>query len=243
MGAQFVIYGQSRSGSTLLVDLMNCSSSIHCDGELFGDAYLGERDFPRLYNSFPIPFIYRMRGRSQRPVYGFKLLLYQIRYARYWIPFLSMTGWRIIHVRRGNIVNQAFSSLIAGQRRLFHRRGDDPNPTDQIVIEPAQLDSELSKREQWTAQELDLIGNAPRLTLTYEEDLLVESAWPRDDQQSFVLSGRAALFGRIGRPTNVRRTPPLDDRDQLSRAARPLGQRKVCPPFECVAEPRLMLDT
>ncbi len=45
MTTKFVIYGQSRSGSTLLVELINTHPDVQCDGELFNEdaARIGNR--------------------------------------------------------------------------------------------------------------------------------------------------------------------------------------------------------
>lgn len=178
MSKQFLIYGQSRSGSTLLVKLISASPSIHCDGELFSRDYLSSPTLLRVYNHFPIPFIYQMRGRSKQDVYGFKLLFYQVRYTRYWLRFLHQLGWKVIHIRRRNVVHQAFSSIIAQRSQQWHRRPEGEDRTNQVLIKPDQLERELTKRERWTAQELDFIGDLPRLTLIYEDDLLDANTWP-----------------------------------------------------------------
>jgi LPS sulfotransferase NodH len=178
LSKQFLIYGQSRSGSTLLVNLMNASPLIHCDKELFGGSYVSNPVVRRIYNRFPIPFIYQMRRGSKHEVYGFKLLFYQVRYTRYWLRFLHQLGWKVIHLRRRNIVHQAFSSIIAHRSQQWHRRAEDEPRTNQILIKPDQLERELSRRERWTAQELDFIGDLPRLILIYEDDLLDANVWP-----------------------------------------------------------------
>ena len=47
---KFIIFAQGRSGSTLLVSLMNCHKEIFCDGEI-----LNRLDYGKIYN--PLKYI------------------------------------------------------------------------------------------------------------------------------------------------------------------------------------------
>ena len=180
MATQFVIYGQSRSGSTLLVDLLNRHPAIHCDEELFNkeSGYFENVGRLRLSQYFPFPFIYLMKRRAPRDVYGFKLLFYQIRFTRPVVRALHLSGWRFIHLRRRNLVRQSLSKLIANRTQRWQRYEGDSAPDHRVTVGVDQLDRELRVREAWTRSELDCIAGIPHLDLCYETDLEDAAAWP-----------------------------------------------------------------
>ena len=105
MPTKFIIYGQSRSGSTLLVELIGANPPTHCDGELFGRGSMADITNPLrryIYTSLPVLYMYQRQHLFKDQVYGFKLLFYQIRYTRYWLRLLHALGWKLIHLRRRN---------------------------------------------------------------------------------------------------------------------------------------------
>ena len=65
---KFIIFGWGRSGSILLVSLLDSHNKIHCDGEILHNPVLS----PHLQ-------IKLCASRCHKPIYGFKLLTYQIK--------------------------------------------------------------------------------------------------------------------------------------------------------------------
>lgn len=96
---KFVIFGRGRSGSTLLVELLDSHPQIHCDNEILHDRVL----FPRLY-------IDSCASRYQSQVYGFKFLSYQIKdvqrisQPKKFLLQLYQSGYKIIYLRRENLL-------------------------------------------------------------------------------------------------------------------------------------------
>ena len=140
---RFVIFSRARSGSTLLVDLMNASDRVFCDGELFHD----RRTFPSL-------FLHSRSALSEKPAYGFKLLSYQLSHKlpkSYESSFLSSLvnrhGYRLIYLYRENTLAQEISNVLAHQRKSFQRRGDQA-PTGCYVM--STTSHFLTKPTCWT---------------------------------------------------------------------------------------------
>ncbi len=65
---KFVIFGSGRSGSTLLTKLLDKHSQIECYGEILRRKML-----------FPGSYIERCSQTAQKPIFGFKLLSYQLQ--------------------------------------------------------------------------------------------------------------------------------------------------------------------
>lgn len=175
-----MIFGQSRSGSTLLVELMRNHPRVHCDGELlnFEAGYIRHRLLLKAIRRCPLPYFAYMKRKASSPVYGFKLLLNQLRHARQNLKAMHLLGWKFIRVRRRNIVHQALSGVIAKKTRRWHRRDDDDSPETILTISREELRAGLALREAWRRREAALIADIEHLDLVYEDDLELESNWP-----------------------------------------------------------------
>jgi LPS sulfotransferase NodH len=180
MTTKFVIYGQSRSGSTLLVELINTHPDVQCDGELFNEdaARIGNRVLLSLVRAFPIPYLIHRRRRAAAKAYGFKLLFYHLPRTRQVMKILALTGWKFVHVYRKNIARQSLSNIVAETSQRWHKRGDDADDPNGIQVSVAQLQREIEVRQRWRSRENDLIGRIDHLDLCYEDDLEQAADWP-----------------------------------------------------------------
>jgi LPS sulfotransferase NodH len=127
---RFVIVGLARTGSTLLVNLLNAHSGVLAFGELFRspDAigwdvrpFVGYQNPTLLarYRSDPNKFleaeVFRRWPRRYEAV-GFKLFYYHARQRRFsevWDHLRADRDIRIVHIRRQNILKQYLSLKIA----------------------------------------------------------------------------------------------------------------------------------
>ena len=111
---KFVLFGRGRSGSTLLVQMLDSNPAIGCLDEIL-----------RFTTFSPVRMIERELGRLDKPVRGFKLLSYQIRelHSRHdqrlknWMADESVT---ILHLRRENVLRHAISNIYAQSRQAYH---------------------------------------------------------------------------------------------------------------------------
>lgn len=181
---RFIIYCQERTGSTLLVDLLNSHPSVHCEGEVLGpplpDTALGPS--LRAWSLRWIGTHQRMAWqarRSPRSVFGFKLLVYQVPRSGFWsIRTFHARGWRIINLRRSSMWRQALSNLLARTTRRYHRRPGQPAGPLDMELAPDDLVRELKVRVKRAELEHQDLQGLPFLELTYEEDLSRAEQWP-----------------------------------------------------------------
>jgi hypothetical protein len=173
---RFVIASFQRTGSTLLVSLLDSHPLIHCDQEI-------------LLNKMISPWRYLdLRSRLYDfPVYGFKLLtphfLYQnIQEPGKFLSRLHQNGYKIIKLKRRNILRSATSLYYAIATGTFHhsKRGGRP------MLKPIALDpKELLIWIQWIETHSELLdsitSNLPHLEIIYENHLL-----DNESQQSTV---------------------------------------------------------
>lgn len=173
---KFIVFAHYRTGGVLLADLLKSHSKIYCDIDIFLPFYHSE--FKKIL--FPLLYI---NGRCLRPitnVYGCNLKLYQIN--KLVTKFhgncenlmfkLYKSGWKIIYLRRNNILNQSVSNLVAHDRNQWHETKGKPLVRSKVYISCEHLIREIKRNEQILAEEKKVLENLPHITLTYEDDLL-----------------------------------------------------------------------
>lgn len=165
---KFVIFSLTRTGSKLLSDLIRCNPDVYCDKEIF------KRTIPL----FPERYIFARASRKSKPVYGFQLKVQQLLSVKRMdgIEFfrgLPAKGWKIIHIRRQNLLRGAISELIAWKTGKWHRVKDEPlAPLQSVRINCNNLLSILGVRQRLTQQEIEILADLPHLSLSYEDELL-----------------------------------------------------------------------
>lgn len=163
----FIIFGQGRTGSSLLQQLLNCSPEVYCDNEV-----LTER--------VPWPYltIRSLAARYPGRVYGCKVRCHSI--VRQGIPpgdFLwnfHHNGGRIIYLRRENIVLQSISRMIIAQidRMRWDRLPYSVRRNKRFYIDCNALLQQLAWRERQLVQEQQALAGLPHVSLVYEQHLL-----------------------------------------------------------------------
>lgn len=163
---KFVIFGRGRSGSTLLVDLLNSSADIYCDGEILNRPVISVRQH-----------IINCSKRKPSRVYGFKLLSYQLRSVHklarpesFLRQLSEEMGYQIIFITRKNLLRQTLSKHYAAFRNSWHENqmtGERPKmKVDvQLLLKHLQEGHELGRYEE------RVVSNLPHLPLTYEDNL------------------------------------------------------------------------
>ncbi|MBK7181066.1 MAG: Nodulation protein H [Chloroflexi bacterium] len=162
---RFVIFAQGRTGTWLLHDLLNAHPQIVCDKEILQPRRLA-----------PYAFV---EGRSRRlaSVYGFHVQIRQLLEVHHLDPVaflrrMEALGWRILYLRRQNILRQSISSLIAGQRRLWYTTNPAELAQHRFTIDLDELMAWLDRRQSYLEQEATALHGLPHLSLVYEDDLL-----------------------------------------------------------------------
>ena len=114
---------------------------------------------------------------ATEPVYGFNLMFYHLRFPELTLERLLQENWQFIHIIRENLLQIAFSFLIANHTGKWHRQKGETQPGYTVSISPDELEKELGKRIRWRAKELELMRAIPHVKVTYERDLMDSSDW------------------------------------------------------------------
>lgn len=162
---RFVIFGRGRSGSTVLVNLLDSIKGLHCDGEI-------------LSNPVPFPFLHVVSkcANSKASIYGCKILSYQIlevqriKDPKIFLKNLNSNNFQIIYLKRENFLYHAISNIRA-RKFGFHKKRTDNIVSKKITVDMDELLSWIKGSESLEKSEELLLEGIPHLSLTYEKNL------------------------------------------------------------------------
>lgn len=165
---KFVIFTSGRSGSTLLVDLINSNPNIHCDDELL------KRRVAR-----PLSFIKLYEQQATQSTYGFKLLSYQLRSVQtgikdkkaFFDQLLQTEGYKLIYLERKNKVKQVLSIIYGFYRGQWHNKSGKQQQAKQFELTPDVFYKFLDELSILHAFEKEMVAQQPHLYLCYEDHL------------------------------------------------------------------------
>ncbi len=165
----FVILCGGRSGSHLLVDLLNSHSELHVDGELLHPNAVPAMVAPRFY----------LRGHRLRhrwKIHGFKVSLTELQTQglepRAFFEDLTRSGGYVIHLHRSNAFRSAISSSIAHTRGRHRDTVVNPLQGQTFHLNCNAVVENVTQRVSAQETEFDVMRDLPHLSLNYEEDLL-----------------------------------------------------------------------
>ena len=171
---KFLIYGQGRTGSTLLVNSLNSHPQIFCEREIFMDKNLPFDHQVSNYKKM-------MRGKSsifRQKVYGFKVKIYQltiqekIKTPEDFLLHAKSCGWKILFLYRENLFEHVLSNLVAESLQQYHfgAKSDKKKYTQlRLDVNTTELVSRMKQRQDLSqAEELSLV-NIPHFRIQYEE--------------------------------------------------------------------------
>jgi hypothetical protein len=179
---RFVIFGQGRSGSTLLVKMLNAHPDITCDLEVMNARLWGRisrRLLLPLWRYYPIPLFSYKAARRQRRAYGFKLFFDHCKRTDIVLAQMYRQGWRIIYNQRRDVLTQAISLGVAQTTHRWHRRNGKPVESTTIFIQPALVLTRLATYLADKKRITGLLAKLPHLDICYEDDLEDTSVWER----------------------------------------------------------------
>ncbi len=198
---RFVIVTPGRTGSELLVELLNSHPDIVCDPEIL--------DQRRVLPDRFVAGRATRAGLSGAKAYGFKLFCghfgYQpMRDRDEFLRQLSDEGVRLIFLRRENRLDQAVSSVVAAQTRWHWRRQDGGTfaPLTVDAVEVLVMAYLFEESEQYLES---ILAPLPHLRLVYEDNLIDPAA-----QQATVdlICADLGLPSALAKSNLVRLTPP-----------------------------------
>jgi LPS sulfotransferase NodH len=179
MLSKFVLFAQGRTGSTLLGDLLGSHPDVY-----FGDEPLRSR-----VRSTRLA-VERMRWRHARHAVGFHVKIYQLTGDQgisdpgAWLRGMYRHGWRVIALRRDNVLRQVLSNMTAqAVNRYEDRAGAGGNVS--VHVDPDDLLHWMNVRRQLGEDEAAALDGIPHLALSYERDLENAASWPATMQRVF----------------------------------------------------------
>ena len=163
---KFFIFTIGRSGSNLLVSLLNSHPLIGCANELLGKPIIS-----------PKRYLKNCELLAKKNIYGFKLNTYHFRVQKILDPVSFVTelhqdGYKIISLKRLNLIRQIISHIYAVHRNEFHHdsaKGELKQVPMHIDLE--YLQAELDKFNAFSDVEASVLRNVPYLPIYYEDDL------------------------------------------------------------------------
>ena len=180
---RFVILGRGRSGSNLLRSLIDAHSRTKTFGELFRqedfvgwdtEGYIGARRGLELFHNDPARFldtkVFRKYPRRVSAV-GFKLFYNHARQQNWepvW-PYVRDGGFKVLHLRRRNILAAHLSLQRAFRTNVWENRGGAPEDDQPIELDYGLcLEAFELTRERERAADAYFAESAV-LQLTYED--------------------------------------------------------------------------
>jgi LPS sulfotransferase NodH len=124
-----------RTGSTLLVQLLDAHPLIRCEGETLAT-----------WRDLPYRFVLgrsKMAARQGFKAYGFKMMSDQLAYflprPRRFLHRLAADGFVFVQLRRKNLLRQAISYLLAQKRSEWHRYAPAEASPSRVIVDVTAL--------------------------------------------------------------------------------------------------------
>lgn len=217
---KFVIVSLARSGSNLLVSMLNGHPQIICEGELFNALNLKRKrsaivfwliiNFPMLYLAKRL----RTAAKTQKPVYGFKLLVSQ------WpsdiskgLMMLKKNNFQCLFLFRRNKIAQLLSLAVARQVDKWVVRSKKEYNQQTIELDLSIVERAMKEIEYNLTLYHKLKEQYCDFEILYEEDLLLP------DKNGPKIAQKMADFLSIeNHPLNnyTLKTDPRSDSERIS---------------------------
>jgi len=164
-----VIFAQGRTGSTLLENLICSTGHFQETGELLNTEY-GEV-------SFPLKFIHGISKWKSHRNFIFHVKTYQLTRDRKkpldpetFLRSLYNAGFKIIYIRRENVIRHCLSNLIA-KKRGTHHKFDNRKENLSIAVNCKRFIKRVKERIQFGTKERTVLSNLEYHEVVYEDDL------------------------------------------------------------------------
>ncbi|HEY9693246.1 MAG TPA: hypothetical protein V6D15_13625 [Oculatellaceae cyanobacterium] len=170
---KFVIFSHYRTGSHLLISLLNCHPDIYCDTEIFNPLFVQQVIFPFWY-------IQGLSTQSKTNIYGCNIKIVQLlefqknnnKFIKNLILKLVKHHWKIIYLKRQNIVKQTISNMSAILNKEWQKLSNQEFNFSKIYINPQEIASHIEYHENFLLQEQYFLDEVECLNIVYEQDLL-----------------------------------------------------------------------
>ena len=180
---RFVVIGAERTGTNLLIGLLNQYEGLYCGNELFNPGQiakdriawteLGDRReaLLALRKEDPVGFLDELRARSPAPTTGFKLLYsHGLRLPALLDSLVADKDLRVIHVRRRNLLRRLVSERQArAASRWAASPGVEAPALPKVEITLPELLSDFQQIEARQAEYAARFADHATLEILYED--------------------------------------------------------------------------
>jgi len=163
-----VIFGQGRTGSTLLESLLTSNNLLKPRGEILSNVMIEVL--------WPLKFV-EGRYKLENSNFIFHLKFYQLTYKRKKqlnptkvIHRLYQNGWKIIYLRRENKVMHAISNIVAQNRGAYHKH-DSSQEQLRFNVDLPKLEQYVKNRTLNAEIEPEMVKGLDFVEVIYERDL------------------------------------------------------------------------
>lgn len=216
-----VLFHSSRSGSTVLGGQLGAHPEIYWDGEIFNYHWRRWKQRPGDRRAEAYREIRRRMSHPPTAYFGFEINPIQIHYGGLsldaFIPAMKQRGiTHFIQLRRENVLRLLVSERVAAQRGMYHLKPGETGKAVKIALGPEKMASHLGpvtlaekigQFQDRYAQIVELVGDAPLLDMSYEQDVMADPKVAYRRVCEFL--GVSEVPSRVGlRPTTNK---PLSD--------------------------------
>ncbi|TLU65771.1 sulfotransferase [Thalassotalea litorea] len=166
---KFVIFAQGRTGSTVLVDLINSHPDVFCYGEILASSVVRNV-------SKPVRYARGLTAFTKTDAVGFKVKVYQLQKAHQQDPgkvlqeFVNQ-GWKIIYLHRDNLLDHAISDLRSEKTGTYHHTSKGQKQQNLVDINYDEVEKVVKFREECRRAELAALQNLEFFNISYEDHL------------------------------------------------------------------------
>lgn len=165
----FIVLTRSRTGSNMLLSLLNNHPNINVQGEIFSK--LNGKDYKTVLNS----------GFPKQPFYikasGFKIFYYHPLdnpASDVWNDLVKMKDLHVIQLKRRNVLRSLISSKIAANRNVWRSvesKGEAAETLSERAVELTEEDLKngFEYTKHWIGEAEQRFSDHPFLTLSYED--------------------------------------------------------------------------
>lgn len=212
--SKFLIFGQSRSGSTLLRDLLNSHPEVECAGEPLRD-----------WVPWPETTCEIFAARSSARVFGCKVFVHHLRDRQFYddsarfLERMQRRGYRILYLERANLVRHALSNFIRRETGVTHAMGRRVE-LDEFELDIEAFVAHLHVRERFWREAEEAIDGRDFLRIVYEHDLMDHAVRQKSMDRVFEYLGvESVSVGTSLEQINTKRLSDLiTNYDELKRA-------------------------
>ncbi|TKB46633.1 hypothetical protein [Thalassotalea mangrovi] len=165
----FVIFAQGRTGSTVLVDLINSHPDAFCYGEVLA---------PNVVRGVkkPVRYAQGLTVFAKTPAVGFKVKVYQLEKAQNQCPRkvlhdFSDNGWKVIYLHRDNLLEHAISDLRSEKTGTYHQFGKNKQQQPLVDINYEEVERVVKFRENCRMAEKKALQGIDYFDISYEKNL------------------------------------------------------------------------